>query len=315
MNQSVDKKKTTIGGQALIEGIMMKGVDKIATAIRHSDGTIEIREKRYVPAKQKVKILGWPVIRGVAGMAEALKAGYSELMYSSTAAQEDDADYEPSGKFEVWLDKKLESKTAEKVMMGITVAIGVLIPVVLFFILPALLSGFLTPLLPRLIVNLIEGAARMVIFLLFLFGISRFKDMKRVFAYHGAEHKSIACYEAGEALIVGNVRKYSRRHPRCGTSFLFVVMIISILIFSFITVTNPVLRIVLRLLLIPVVMGVSYEFNRLAGRYDNWLTRALRAPGLWVQGFTTFEPDDGMMETAIEALKRVIPEDGEADKW
>jgi len=314
LNQPTDKKKTTIGGQALIEGIMMKGVDKMATAIRRADGTIEIRERRYTPIRHKIKILGWPVIRGVTVMAESLKMGYSELMYSSTVADLG-GETEPTGKFDAWLDKKLSSKTAEKVVMGISVVIGVLVPIVLFFILPAFLTGLLAPLMPRLVVNLLEGAARMIIFLLFLFGTSRIKDMRRVYAYHGAEHKSIACYEAGEPLEVDNVRKFSRRHPRCGTSFLFVVMIISILIFSFITVTNPWLRIVLRLLLIPVVMGVSYEFNRFAGRYDNWLTRALRAPGLWVQGFTTFEPEDGMMEAAIEALRRVIPEQDGADKW
>jgi len=202
------------------------------------------------------------------------------------------------------------------VLMGISLIFGIAIPIVLFFILPTLITGLLENVIGSGILrNLLEGLVRIVIFLCFMFSVSHMKDIHRTFMYHGAEHKTIHCYEAGLPLTVENVRGCPKEHPRCGTSFLFVVMIISILLFSVITWSNPFIRIVLRLAMIPLVVAVSYEFNRYVGRHDNALTRFLRAPGLWMQKMTTFEPDDSMIEVAIEALKNVIPEEEGSDRW
>lgn len=200
--------------------------------------------------------------------------------------------------------------------MTCATVLGTIIPIVLFIFLPTLLAGSLDRLAGSGIVrNLIEGLFRIIIFIIFMCSVSQMKDLKRVFAYHGAEHKTIFCYESGKELSVENVREYAKEHPRCGTSFLFSVMIISVLVFSVISWSNPYIRILLRLILLPVVVGISYEANRLIGRFDNPFTRFLRAPGVWFQKLTTNEPDDSMIEIAIAALKPVIPESPGTDEW
>lgn len=308
-------KKTTIGGQALIEGILMLGPEKAATAIRKADGEIELKIEPADSLKNKYKVLNLPFIRGVIGLFESMKRGIKALNYSASFELAEEEETAPS-KLDEWLDKKFGMEKVEKAVMGAATVLGVIIPVVLFIFLPTLLAGFLDKYIGSGVLrNLTEGGIRIVIFLLFMFSVSRMKDMQRVFAYHGAEHKSIYCYEAGEELTVENVKKFSKEHPRCGTSFLFSVMIISILVFSVVRWSNPFVRMALRLLLLPVVVGISYEVNRFIGRHDNWFTKIIRAPGLWFQSFTTFEPDDSMIEVGIAALKEVIPEDGESDRW
>ncbi len=308
------KKKTSIGGQALIEGIMMLGPNKSAVAVRRADGTIELKTENIKLLRERNKFCALPFIRGIVGLYESMKRGIKALNYTSSVAIQD-TDEEPD-KFEKWLSEKFGNDAVEKAVMGIATVFGVAIPIVLFIFLPTLLAGFLDSYIGSGIWrNLTEGALRVIVFLLFMFSISRMKDMKRVFSYHGAEHKSIFCYEAGEELTVENVRRFPKEHPRCGTSFLFSVMIISVLVFSVVRWSNPFVRMALRLVLLPVVVGISYEVNRLVGRYDNPVTRFLRAPGLWFQTFTTFEPDDSMIEVGIAALSAVIPENENDDNW
>ncbi len=307
-------KKTSIGGQALIEGIMMLGPEKSAIAVRRSDGEIELKVESIKRLADKNKFFRLPFIRGILGLFDSLKRGFAALEYSSSIAM-DEIEEEPT-KFEKWLEKKLGSRAVEKIVMGIATVLGIAIPIVLFIFLPTLLAGVVDKVVDnRIVQNLLEGMSRIAIFLLFMFSVSRMKDMKRVFSYHGAEHKSIFCYEAGCELTVENVKKFSKEHPRCGTSFMFSVMIISILVFSVVSWSNPFVRMALRLVLLPVVVGISYEVNRWLGRHDNWVSKIVRAPGLWFQSFTTFEPDDSMIEIAIAALREVIPDDGEKDNW
>ena len=306
-------KKTTIGGQALIEGIMMLGPERGAIAVRNPEGEIVLKTEDRPRPSEKRKILSFPFIRGVVGLADSLKRGFAALEYSSSIAMEGE---EEESKFEKWLTKKFGSGAVEKIVLGIAMVLGVGLSVGLFIFLPTILAGLLERFIHGNIMrNLLEGGFRIIIFLAYMFAISQMKDMKRVFAYHGAEHKTIFCYEAGCELTVENVRKFSKEHPRCGTSFMFSVMIISILVFSVVSWSNMYIRLALRLVLLPVVMGISYEVNRLLGRYDNWFTRFFRAPGVWFQKFTTFEPEDDMIEVAITALSEVIPEDKESDKW
>ena len=222
---------------------------------------------------------------------------------------------ETQSRFDAWLERTFDSEKLEKVMMGLALVFGIAIPIVLFILLPTYLAGFLGNSLPSVVRNLIEGGFRICIFLAFLYVTSRQKDVHRTYMFHGAEHKTIACYEAGLELTVDNVRTRSRLHPRCGTSFLFMVMLISILFFSLFSWSNVWVRTATRLAMLPVVAGVSYEINRFAGRHDNWLTGLLRAPGLALQRMTTAEPTDDMMEVAIEAMNRVIPENEGEDNW
>ena len=234
-------------------------------------------------------------------------------MYSASFFPEEENAGE--SKFDKWLEKKFGDK-AEKLIIWFAVLFGVVFSVALFFVLPTLIAGLLTKQVQSSFLrSLIEGGIRIVIFLLYLFLCSRMKDMRRVFSYHGAEHKTIHCYEAGLPLTVENVRKQKRLHPRCGTSFLFVVIILSILVFAIVKTHNPVLRIVFRLLLLPVIVGISYEFNRFVGAHDNWLTRVLSAPGMWLQYLTTNEPDDDMIRVGIRSLELVKPEVQGEDKW
>ena len=305
-------KKTTIGGQALIEGIMMLGPEKYAISIRKPDGEIELKVDDAKSLKTKHKFCALPFVRGVVGLYESMKRGISALMYSTEFIPEEEA--EPT-KVDKWIEEKFGMEKVEKILMTFATVLGVAIPILLFIFLPTLLAGVFDKYIGNGILrNLVEGLIRIIVFLIFMFSVSRMKDMKRTFAYHGAEHKTIFCYEAGEELTVENVRKFSKEHPRCGTSFLFSVMIVSILVFSVVSWSNPFARMALRLLLLPIVVAISYEINRLIGRYDNWFTKFMRAPGVWFQGFTTFEPDDSMIEVAIEALNAVIPQNDE-DRW
>ena len=325
---SSEKFKTMIGGQALIEGIMMRGPEKDAIVVRNQNGlSVDIKPRHVRPKKSPLNL---PFIRGIVGFFDAQVAGVKALMHSADLSPE--ASQEEPSKLDAWLEKKLGNEKAQKVVVGTAVAMGMGLSIVLFFLLPMLVSGFLDRWIPNtLVLNLVEGLVRMVIFLGYMLLVSRMKEMKRVFAYHGAEHKTIRCYEAGLPLTVENVRQQTRLHPRCGTSFLLVVMILSILVFSvastlLLTVIPGleamrgsalfrVIMIACKLLLLPLVVAISYEINRLVGRYDNWLTRIMTAPGMWFQNFTTNEPDDGMIEVGIAALEAVIPEQEGADRW
>lgn len=328
--ESNEKFKTMIGGQALIEGIMMLGPDKSSVVVRKKDGLRIKTEPRKVSEGFSLKKL--PLIRGVFNFCASMKMGVTALLYSADVYAEDDeeAAQEPQSKLDAWLEKHLSSEKAQSVMTTLAVVVGIAFSVALFIVLPSLIGSVINRFLTanELVRNLLEGLVRIVIFLTYMFLVSRMKDMKRVFAYHGAEHKTIRCYEARLPLTVENVRKQTRLHPRCGTSFLFVVIIISILVFSVATqllapvtpefhnrVLEALFRVALRLLLLPIVVGISYEFNRLVGRHDNWLTRALSAPGMWLQYLTTNEPDDSMIEVGIEALTQVLPEQEGADRW
>ena len=328
--ESTEKFKTMIGGQALIEGIMMLGPDKSSVVVRKKDGLRIKTEPRKVSEGFSLKKL--PLIRGVFNFCASMKMGVTALLYSADVYAEDDeeAAQEPQSRLDAWLEKHLSSEKAQSVMTTLAVVIGIAFSVALFFVLPSLIGSVINRFLTtnELVRNLLEGLVRIVIFLTYMFLVSRMKDMKRVFAYHGAEHKTIRCYEARLPLTVENVRRQTRLHPRCGTSFLFVVIIISILVFSVATqllapvtpefhnrVLEALFRVALRLLLLPIVVGISYEFNRLVGRHDNWLTRALSAPGMWLQYLTTNEPDDSMIEVGIEALRQVLPEQEGADRW
>lgn len=308
------QKKTTIAGQALIEGLLMRGPEKTAIVVRKSDGEHVVKETPTGTATHGA-FLKLPVVRGVVSFWDSMKFGVSALMYSADFFEDGSEDNASESKFEAWLEKKLGSEKFEKAAMGFAVVMGIALPVVLFMLLPTLIAGLFGDGLPSIVRNLAEGVVRMAIFLSFLYFTSRQKDVRRTYMYHGAEHKTIACYEQRLPLTVENARSCSRRHPRCGTSFLFMVMIVSILILSLFTWSSPLKRLLLRLALLPVIAGVSYEINRYAGRHDNGLTRALRAPGLWLQGFTTVEPEDYMLEVAIDALTRVIPENEGEDRW
>lgn len=311
--------RTTIGGQALIEGIMMLGPDKKAIVVRKPDGELEIKEEERKLIKDKYPILGWPLIRGVVNFGSSMINGVRALFWSADFYPEDEEPQEPS-KFDQWLEKKLGSEKAMSVIMGFAAVLAVAFSIGLFFLLPTFIAGLFGRFHnSALLHNVIEGVIRIVIFMLYLILISRMKDMRRVFSYHGAEHKTIFCYEAGLPLTVENVRKQPRHHPRCGTSFLFVVIIVSILcssiVFTYVEWSNMWIRFGLHLILLPVVVAISYEFNRLVGRYDNKFTRILSAPGLWMQNFTTFEPDDSMIEVGIASVKLVIPEEQGKDTW
>lgn len=325
---SQEKFKTTIGGQALIEGIMMRGPDKDAIVVRtKEDLHIETMPRKKNPPKSWKNL---PFIRGVFNFFDAQVVGIKALLRSADLAPEEMQE-EPS-KFDRWLEKKLGNEAFQKAIVGIAMFMGLGLSVVLFFLLPMIIGGLFDRwITSNLGVNLIEGLIRMVIFLGYMLLISRMEEMRRVFSYHGAEHKTIRCYEAGLPLTVENVRVQTRLHPRCGTSFLLVVMVISILVFSVassaLLAAVPALEtirgsfgyrllmIVFKLLLLPLVVGITYEINRWAGRNDNGFTRILTAPGMWLQNFTTNEPDDSMIEVGIAAVEAVLPEQEGADRW
>ena len=313
------KFKTMCGGQALIEGIMMRGPKKQSIVVRKPDGELEIQEKDLKFIKDKYPILGWPLIRGVVNFADSMYSGVTALMFSAEFFPEDGEEKEPS-KLETWLNDKLGSEKFTVLITTLAVILGIGMSIGLFFLLPTLLGTAVTVLTDSMLVrNLAESLLKLLIFVAYLALCSRMGEMKRVFSYHGAEHKTIFCYEAGLPLTVENVRKQPRHHPRCGTSFLFMVIAISIIVstivFAIWPLHNPFLRFLAHLAMLPVIVGVSYEINRWAGRHDGPMTRFFIAPGLWLQNFTTFEPDDSMIEVGIKALELVLPEEKGTDAW
>lgn len=310
--------KTMCGGQALIEGIMMRGPKKQAAVVRRPDGELEIKQEELKFLRERYPILGVPLIRGVVNFVSSLVAGMRTLMWSADFFPEEETS-EPS-KLDQWLEKHLGSEKLATAAITLSVVLGIGFSIVLFFLLPTLLGGLVARFTDAMLIrNLAESLLKIVIFIAYLALVSRMKDIRRVFQYHGAEHKTIFCYEAGLPLTVENVRVQPRHHPRCGTSFLFVIIIVSILIstvvFSIWPITNALLRFLAHLAMLPLIVGISYEFNRWVGRHDNRLTRILVAPGLWLQNFTTFEPDDSMIEVGIRALELVLPEEKGSDAW
>ncbi len=325
---SCEQFKTMIGGQALIEGIMMRGPQLDAIVTRGKDGIHVETEPRKVPPKKSCK--NWPLIRGVVNFFDAQVTGVKALMRSADLSPEESQAEE--SKFDKWLEKKLGNEKFQKAIVGFSVALGLIMSIGLFFLLPMVIGSLFEGLIPSNIArNLIEGVIRIIIFVAYMLLVSRMKEMKRVFSYHGAEHKTIRCYEAKLPLTVENVRQQTRMHPRCGTSFLLIVMILSILIFSVASsvllafvdmealvgngIVYKAVMIAFKLLLLPLVVAISYEINRLVGRYDNFFTRILTAPGMWFQNFTTNEPDDSMIEVGIAALEAVIPAEEGTDRW
>jgi uncharacterized protein YqhQ len=306
--------RTTIGGQALLEGILMRGPEKQAIVVRRPDGGLEVKVEELHLIKERYPILGVPFIRGVVNFLDSMVKGVQALMFSAEFYPEDE-EQEPT-KLERWVEAHFGSEALTQFVIYVAVVLGILFSVGLFVLLPALVSGLLQTVIPQFwIRNLLEGVLRVVIFFLYLIFCSKQNDIKRVFSYHGAEHKTIFCYEQGLPLTVENVRIQRRHHPRCGTSFLFVVLVIAIVIFSVVRVESVALQLVCKLLLLPVVVGITYEINRWMGRHDNWFSRLFTAPGLWMQNFTTNEPDDSMIEVAIAALKEVLPEHEGQDAW
>ena len=288
--------------------------------VRRPDGELEVQESELKLIRDKYPVLGLPLIRGAVTFISSMVNGVKALMWSAEFYPEDGTEEEQPSKMEQWLEKKLGSEKFSAALITLAVVLGLGLSIVLFFLLPTLLGGIVGLFTDSMLIrNVSESLLKIVIFLAYLALCSRMKDIRRVFQYHGAEHKTIFCYEAGLPLTVENVRKQSRHHPRCGTSFLFVVIIVSILAstvtFSIWPVYNPLLRFLAHLVMLPVIVGVSYEFNRWCGRNDNTLTRVLTAPGLWMQNFTTFEPDDSMIEVGIKALELVLPEEKGADQW
>lgn len=297
-------KYSGIGGQAVIEGIMMKNKDDYATAVRKPDGTIAVEKDRYVSLTEKVKFFSLPFVRGIFSFADSMILGMKTLTFSASFF-EDDEDSEP-GKFELWMNKVFGEKV-EKVLMTFVMIFSVVMAIGIFMILPLLIAGLFRKIIPSpTVMAVLEGVIRIAIFVAYIKLISRMEDIRRTFMYHGAEHKCINCIEHGMPLTVENVRKSSKQHKRCGTSFLIIVMIISILFFMVIRVDNVWLRMASRIVLIPVIAGVAYEFLRLAGRSDSPIVNLLSKPGMWMQNLTTKEPDDSMIEVAIAAVNSVF---------
>ena len=325
-----EKFKTTIGGQALIEGIMMRGPEQDAIVIRGKDGlTLEVTPRKI---RKPGTFATWPVIRGAVNFFDAQVVGVKALMRSADLAPEEYTEEETPSKLDLWLEKKLGNEKFQQFVIGFAVFLGMAMSVGLFFLLPMVIGSFFDGFIKSTVgLNLVEGLIRMAIFMVYMILVSRMKEMKRVFAYHGAEHKTIRCYEAGLELTVENVRQQTRLHPRCGTSFLLVIMVISILVFS--VASSALLSavpglaairgsflyrlfmILFKLLLLPLIVGVTYEINRWVGRHDNALTRIIATPGMWMQNFTTNEPDDSMIEVGIAAVQAVLPREEGADRW
>lgn len=323
-----EKFKTMIGGQALIEGIMMRGPEKDAIVVRNKDGLqIDVKPRKIYKKGTPAR---WPLIRGVVGFFDSQVTGVKALMQSADLAPEEYQE-EPT-KFDLWLEKKLGNEKFQKALIGFSVFLGLAMSIGLFFLLPMVIGSFFDRWIDStVLLNLVEGIIRMLIFAGYMLLVSCMKEMRRVFAYHGAEHKTIRCYEAGLPLTVENVRQMNRKHPRCGTSFLLVVMLLSILVFSIASsallalvpalaamqgkVIFRLIMIAYKLALLPIVVAIAYEINRVVGRHDNWFTRILTAPGMWFQNFTTCEPDDSMIEVGIAAVEAVLPEEKGADRW
>ena len=311
MPKETVKRITTIGGQALIEGVMMRGPKKTSMAVRLPDGSIDLSVLSTPSLREKYAFWKLPLLRGIATFIDSLRVGFSALGASAEKSGLED-DEEPS-KFDRWMQEKFGDKIMNVIMAAGTV-LGVVLAILLFFFLPTLVFNGIELLAGSGIEgwrSVVEGVMRILIFVAYILFCAHMPYIRRVFEYHGAEHKTIFCYENQEELTVENVRRHSRFHPRCGTSFMVIMLLLGIIIGFFIPFTNPLLRTVVKLLCIPIVVGIGYELIRICGRYDNWVTRIIAAPGLWMQRITTQEPDDSMIEVAIAAMKDVIPENGE----
>lgn len=302
----------TVGGQAVIEGVMMKNKDKYALAVRMPEGNIRVTKDECKSIKEKYKFLGWPILRGLVNMIESLVLSMKTLTISADAFGIE----EEETRFEKWLKEKF-GKTLLDFVMVIAMILGVALGVGLFFFLPLFISSSLFDKSgeeTKWYATLVEGGIKIGIFVLYIWAVSFMKDIRRTFEYHGAEHKTIFCYESGEELTPENVKKFSRFHPRCGTSFIFVILLLSILVSSVVysipvMKSNIVLKFASKILTLPLTVGLGYEFIRFAGKHDNKITRALSAPGLWMQRITTREPDNEQIEVAIASLKCALPED------
>lgn len=310
---------TSIGGQAVIEGVMMRGPKDIAVAVRTTDGEIVVDKKPIASVLQKSKILKLPIIRGVISFFESLVIGTRALMYSASFFDVEEEE-EKAKKAAMTEDERKKAEAKEEKMKNAaiygSVVVALLFGIGIFMLLPTVLVGFVKQhIASGVLATLLEGVIRIAIFLAYISLVAQMKDIRRVFEYHGAEHKTIFCYEAGEELTVENARRFTRLHPRCGTSFLLIVMVVSIILFSFISWDNYLTRLGLRLLLLPVVAGISYEIIKFAGRSQNKLVRIVTQPGLWLQKITTREPDDSQLEVAIASLKAVLTGNAEDDKW
>ncbi|HCX46751.1 MAG TPA: DUF1385 domain-containing protein [Ruminococcaceae bacterium] len=318
------KKKTqtkygSVGGQALMEGIMMNGPEGKAMALRLPDGSISVEKKTFTSIKDKNKFFGIPMVRGIVNFVEALIFGYKCLMESAEKTGMDVEEEENMSKLDRWISDHFGEKMM-KVIGAISMVLGFALAFALFVWMPSFLFDAINKLTGERITMLrtiFEGLLRIIIFVIYMFAVSKMKEIKRVYMYHGAEHKSIFCYESGEEMTVENVRKQSRFHPRCGTSFIFVMIILSILVSSVVALAFPSLTqirpvwICVKLLIMPIVMGLGYEFIRYAGKHDNLFVKILSAPGLWMQRITTAEPDDSMIEVGIAAINAVIPHNDE----
>ena len=304
--------RTSVGGQALMEGIMMRGPELIACAVRRPDGSIDLSTEP-VRTHWYNKV---PMLRGICNMVENLRCGYKYLMHSADISMtEEEAEAEQSA-FDHWLEAHVGPKVQD-ILLGVSAALGAVMAVVLFVFLPTFLTGLLSQAvtLGRWPKVLIEAAIKLALFLGYMALCSRMKEIRRMFQYHGAEHKTIACYEAGEPLTVENIRKHTRFHPRCGTSFLILVLLISILLYAVLPWSSIGLRVVCKLLLLPLLVAISYEVLKWSGRSNSLLARAIAHPGLWLQRLTVFEPEDDMIEIAIAAVTPVLPDDRALAAW
>ena len=292
-----------IGGQAVLEGVMMKNKEKYAVAVRKPDGEIEVEVETYQGLVHGSRIKELPFIRGIFNFLDSLILGTRALNYSASFYEEEDG---KETKFDKAMDK-MSGGNGEKLLSGIVTVISVVLAVGIFIVLPYFISSLFESFIRnRSLMAIIEGVIRIALFLLYVWGISAMKDIRRLYQYHGAEHKCINCIEKGRPLTVHNVMRSSRLHKRCGTSFIFFVMLVSIVLFFFIQVDNVAEKVILRVLLMPVVAGISYEIIRLAGRTDNVFIKILSAPGMWIQRMTTKEPDESMAEVAIASVEAVF---------
>jgi uncharacterized protein YqhQ len=321
-------KKTSIGGQALIEGVMMRGPEKTVLSVRTPDGSIVTEDVDFKPFKNKCKLLGLPIIRGVVGLIESLMMGYKTLMRSAELSGMTDLEDEEDKNTEKTEEQKAKDEKKQSIfmniLMGVASVLGVALALFLFMWVPTAIFNGINYLSHDAITpfrGLIEGLMKIAIFIVYILLVSQMNDIKRVFMYHGAEHKTIFCYEHGLDLTVENVRIQRRFHPRCGTSFMFLMIAVGIIISTVISLVFPqltkfsILWAIIKILMIPLFCGIGYELIKFCGRHDNVLTKIIAAPGLWIQRITTKEPDDSMIEVAIRSFVAVIPEDKEADNW
>ena len=308
-----EKFRTSVGGQALMEGVMMRGPKRLCCAVRRPDGGIETDIKELPPKKWYEKV---PFVRGVFAMIGSMITGYRCLMYSADIAMQDSEDSEPESKLDKWLDEHLGEKF-QNALMACAALMGGVAAILLFSVTPTSVVGFVSRFMPlgRWGRVALEAVLKMAIFVAYLALCSRMKEIHRLFEYHGAEHKTIACYEAGEPLTVENIRKYSRFHPRCGTSFLILVILVSIVLYAVLPWSGTMLRVLYKLAMLPLLVGICYEILKWAGRSNSLLARAVSVPGLWLQHLTTFEPEDDMIEVAIAAVTPVLPKKPEDGQW